>query len=406
MEMGEEHNNMEEFSLQTANNLLILAIGAFFVPLLCRPLRLPASIGEILYGILVGPYVFKLVELDHFCSLIGELGFFLLLFSAGLELNFHSIENSGPKKLASMGGIVAIIFAASYLCALLFQLQPFVVMILAAISIGLPIMLLQETGLGKKPFGQQVLIVGTIGEFVCIVAATFIAAWNTSGGFNAVFALSAVKMLLIFALAYVLLAILRSAVWWHPEYFGRVVAAHDPSEIGVRAGMALMFIMVAAAIHLGVDAILGAFMAGALFSYVFRAKGPLEMKFLSLANGFFVPVFFIRVGLEFKLDMALKSDWKLLFLLFISMLAVRLIACLALWDASSPTWSCRFKEALTASLILAAPLTLLVVFGNLGLKMGVITESFNAAVILLAVVSSIVWPFLFKLCVPWVGQKD
>ncbi|MGM9997966.1 MAG: cation:proton antiporter [Candidatus Bruticola sp.] len=396
---------MDEFSLQTANNLLFLAVGAFFVPLLCRPLRLPASIGEILYGILVGPYVMKLVHLDHFCALIGELGFFLLLFNAGLELNFHSLETSGRRKLMSMAGVVALIFVFSYAAVYLFNLQPFVVMIIAATSIGLPIMLLQETGQGKKPFGQQILVVGTIGEFICIVAAAFIAAWNSSGGLNAVFAMSVVKMMLIFALAYFMLVVLRSAVWWHPEYFSRMVAVHDPSEIGVRAGMALMFMMVAAAIHLGVDAILGAFMAGALFSCVFRAKGPLEMKFLSLANGFFVPVFFIRVGLEFKLDMALKSDWRTLMILFLSMLVVRLIACLLCWTPSTHGWSGRLKESLAASLILAAPLTLLVVFGSLGLKMGVISESFNAAVILLAVVSSIVWPFLFKMCLPWLEEK-
>ncbi|MGM9992503.1 MAG: cation:proton antiporter [Candidatus Bruticola sp.] len=395
---------MDEFSLQTANNLLFLAIGAFFVPLLCRPLRMPASIGEILYGILVGPYVMKLVQLDSFCSLIGELGFFLLLFNAGLELNFHSIETSGRHKLMSMAGVVTLIFAFSYAAVVLFGLQPFVTMIIAATSIGLPIMLLQETGQGKKPFGQQILVVGTIGEFSCIVAAAFIAAWNSSGGLNAALAMSMVKMLLIFVLAYFMLVVLRSAVWWRPESFSRVVAAHDPSEIGVRAGMALMFMMVAVAIHLGLDAILGAFMAGALFSCVFRAKGPLEMKFLSLANGFFVPVFFIRVGLEFKLDMALKSDWRTLIILFLSMLVVRLMACLCYWNPAASGWLGRFKESLAASFILAAPLTLLVVFGSLGLKMGVISEDFNAAVILLAVVSSIVWPFLFKMCLPWIEE--
>ena len=252
---------MEIFSDVTANNLLFLALGAFIVPLLCAPLRLPASIGEILYGIAMGPFLLGWIELDSFCFLLGEIGFFLLLFNAGMELNFYAIEKSGPRRLGAMLGIVVLTFVGSYLAVWLFNLQPFAVMILSATSIGLPLMLLQETGQGKKPLGQQVLITGTIGEFICIVAATFIAAWNSAGGLNAVFLLSALKMVAIFVLAYLLLVLLRSAVWWRPEYFSRVIATHDPSEIGVRAGMVLMFIMVAAAVRLNVDPILGAFMA-------------------------------------------------------------------------------------------------------------------------------------------------
>ena len=150
----------------------------------------------------------------------------------------------------------------------------------------------------------------------------------------------------------------------------------------------------------------GAFMAGALFSYTFRSKGPLELKFLSLANGFFVPVFFMRVGLEFRLDMALQSNWGMLAILFISMFVVRLAACSVFWKASQRGWEAHFKESLAAALILSAPLTLLVVFGNLGLKMGIITQSFNAAVILLAVVSSIVWPSLFKALIPHLAKRE
>ena len=397
---------MEIFSDVTANNLLFLALGAFIVPLLCAPLRLPASIGEILYGIAMGPFLLGWIELDSFCFLLGEIGFFLLLFNAGMELNFYAIEKSGPRRLGAMLGIVVLTFVGSYLAVWLFNLQPFAVMILSATSIGLPLMLLQETGQGKKPLGQQVLITGTIGEFICIVAATFIAAWNSAGGLNAVFLLSALKMVAIFVLAYLLLVLLRSAVWWRPEYFSRVIATHDPSEIGVRAGMVLMFIMVAAAVRLNVDPILGAFMAGALFSYTFRSKGPLELKFLSLANGFFVPVFFMRVGLEFRLDMALQSNWGMLAILFISMFVVRLAACSVFWKASQRGWEAHFKESLAAALILSVPLTLLVVFGNLGLKMGIITQSFNAAVILLAVVSSIVWPSLFKALIPHLAKRE
>ena len=88
------------------------------------------------------------------------------------------------------------------------------------------------------------------------------------------------------------------------------------------------------------------------------------------------------------------------------MFVVRLAACSVFWKASQRGWEAHFKESLAAALILSAPLTLLVVFGNLGLKMGIITQSFNAAVILLAVVSSIVWPSLFKALIPHLAKRE
>ena len=133
-------------------------------------------------------------------------------------------------------------------------------------------------------------------------------------------------------------------------------------------------------------------MAGALFSFVFRAKGPLELKFLSLGNGFFVPFFFITVGLDFHLDLALQSDLVAFLELLVALLAVRFLALyLFRGPGSSP------REALAGALLLSAPLTLLVVLGDMGLRLGLIDKVFNTTVILLAVVASIVYPFLFKM---------
>ncbi len=138
------------------------------------------------------------------------------------------------------------------------------------------------------------------------------------GFFLALLALAAV-----FVLAYLWLVVLRTLVWWRAESFARLMETHDSSEIGVRAGLALMFIFVAVATMLRLEPILGAFLAGALFSFSFRHKGPLEVKFTSLGNGFFL-------------------------------------------------------------------------FANLGLSMGEIDEGMHASIIMLAVVTSILFPFLFK----------
>lgn len=386
--MGEEH---ALFTEATATALLLMAFGAFVIPLACRPFRLPAAVGEILFGILVGPYVLGWVEVSDFIQLIAQLGFFLLMFIAGLELDFTQIEKGGLKPLGRALLSTVLILAFSFVLAISMGYHWFVGMVLGAISIGIPLVLLHETGLGKQPYGQTLLLIGSVGEFTVILLATGISAYAAVGGLNGAFALELFKLVGVFALAYLVLVVLRALVWWHSERFSRIVDYHDTSEIGVRAGLALMFVFVALASFLHIDPILGAFISGALFSFAFRAKGPLELKFMSIGNGFFIPFFFISVGLGFDLNAALQGDSKLFWQLLLALPLVRLLAFI-LTRPKDQT----MMHAATGSLLLSAPLTLLVVIANLGLSLRLVDTPFHATVIMLAVVSSALYPWVFK----------
>ncbi len=392
------------FSDATAISLLIMAVGAFAIPLLCRPLRLPAAVGEILFGVLVGPFVLGWVEVSDFIQLMAHLGFFLLMFIGGLELDFTQIEKGGLKALGRGLLTTAVTLVASFFIANWMGYSWFVGMVLGAISIGIPLVLLHETGLGRDPFGQYLLLVGSVGEFTVILMATAVSAYAVTQGFNLEFALEILKLSGVFGLAYAILVVFRSLVWWKSESFARVVTYHDPSEIGVRAGLALMFSFVAVAAFLKIDPILGAFLAGALFSFVFRAKGPLELKFMSIGNGFFVPFFFISVGLSFDLEAAKGGDFVLFIKLLLLLVVVRALA-FAITKPKEQTW----WHVLAGATLYSAPLTLLVVIANLGLNLKLVDASFHATVILLAVVSSTVYPFLFKIILkklPALADKD
>lgn len=387
----------EILSLATANNILVFAAGAFVIPILCAPLKIPSALGEIIYGILVGPELLGLTQDDDFTKLLSQVGFFLLMFTAGLELNFRSIERAGIRTLLRLTATVFGTFAASWLIVYYLQLPLFATVVMAAISIGLPIAILSDANLIKTKFGQYTLLVASIGEFVCIVLATFLASWKNSGGLNLQFAASLIWLVLVLVFAYVVLVLLRTAVWWKPRLFTRVVVDRDPSEVGVRAGIALMFMMVSVSIFFHIDAILGAFMAGALFSFVFRSRGPLENKFYGLANGFFVPVFFINVGAEFDLNLAWHSDLAVFAQLALGLFAARYLAILSL--SQTPQ---RLTSSLGTALVLSAPLSILVVFGNMGVSLKLIDPAFNATILLVAIVTSLVYPIIFKMLLRWI----
>ena len=398
--------------LDVALLLLVLSFGAFVVPVLAPRVGLPEAVGHILYGILV--VVIGFIDMGHsggevgghhagFAAelhLLAELGFILLMFGAGLEIDFDAIERGG-KAGVIRGGLVAL--GVELACVVLVavandfrgpseQLGPFYVVVLSATSIGLGVVVLRETGLSTKPVGQTVLLVGALGEFITLVAMTIYNVYKNVG-LQAELGLEVGKLIFLFVVGALFLRFLKAWTWWHPGFFVRVFARHDHSEVGVRAAVAACLSFVALAVFLKIDPILGAFIAGAVARMVFRDVEVLEEKMSALSSGFFIPIFFIYVGMTFDIrQISLEGLQAALFLGGLMILA-RIIPCLLLvTDRNLGP-----REALGTSLLLAAPLTLLVAIAKLGEQLKVLRPEESSTLVLLAILLSIGMPVAFKL---------
>ena len=374
-----------------AITLLIIALGAFVVPLLSGRIGVPAAVGEIAFGMLVGPYVLGVVAETEFFGFLAEFGFAFLMFLAGLELDFANLERKGGRVLWLSLGIATLTIGLAFLAADRMGWSPFWGIVLGATSIGLVLVTLRETGTARSDFGQTVILVGSVGEFLTIIIATL---YNIvfRFGFGLAFVGELIRLVAVFVIAYLVLRTLRLLVWWFPSQFSRMIDIEDPSEVGVRAGLALMIAFVAVSELLGMEAILGAFLAGALFSFVFREKGILETKLAGVGHGFFIPIFFIYVGVSFNLGALGNLEiYPLMARILILSLLVKSVASilLALMHFGP-------RKIAGASLLLATPLTLLVAIAALGLELGALSEIESASVILVAVISSLLFPTAFK----------
>jgi Kef-type K+ transport system membrane component KefB len=378
--------------LGEAVTLLLFSMGAFLIPLGTGRIGLPAAVGEIIYGVLIGPQLAGLIHPSPFTTFFAELGFCFLMFLAGLELDFPRIQRAGSRNLALGVAVAALFFVVAYVETALFKMPLFLFLVFGATSVGILLVTLNELGMTKGKAGQAMIFVGSVGEFLTIVLLTGLGFYYKFGlGLQLLAEMG--KLAAIFAAAYIVLVLLRTLIWWWPGRFSRVVASHDPSEIGVRAGLALMLVFIALASLLGVEAILGAFVAGALFSFVFREKGILETKLSSIGFGFFVPMFFIWVGTEFDLSAVLDGlTLKTVGLFFLLSLAAKLLPSMALLLAKLS-----LREATGAGLLLGAPLTLLVAISRIGLDVKVIDKTTASAVVLLAIATGVVLPWTFRL---------
>jgi Kef-type K+ transport system membrane component KefB len=194
----------------------------------------------------------------------------------------------------------------------------------------------------------------------------------------------------------VTLVLLRRTAWWYPERFERLFRADDPAEMGIRATLALLFVMVGLSALLEIEAILGAFLAGAVFTFVFREPGQLEEQLNGFSFGFFIPVFFINVGIEFPLEEL--GDFEVLgqaVALIGVAFAIKIIPALLLVLR-------RFslREAVAAGVLLAGQLSVIIALADLGLDLGLLSSGLRAGAIMLVAVSAIISPIGFRFLAP------
>ncbi len=377
--------------IEHASSLLILTFGAFFVPLLSERIRIPAAVGEILFGILISPYVLGIIEPSSFTRFLADFGFAYLMFLVGLEIDFSKIERMGKRPLMLAGLTAVLSFTLGPLVALVWTGQWFLGMVLSAMSLGLVLVALRESDLTSSRLGQLVLLVGSIGEFLSIIFLTAAEMVHQHGVTTELW-FAGGKLTLIFVLAWLILVVMRVLVWWFPHHFERVVRTHDTSEIGVRLAFSLMLGFIATAAWVGVEFILGAFIAGALFSFVFRAKEPVESKLSSFGFGFFIPFFFIDVGVSFDFLSVLAGDvWGMLGFLVLGSLFVKVLP-VTLLKMTGLKW----REIFASGLILSAPLTLLIAISKVGLNTHYIDEETAGSIVLFAIAGGVFFPVLFR----------
>ncbi|OIO59954.1 MAG: hypothetical protein COX57_07095 [Alphaproteobacteria bacterium CG_4_10_14_0_2_um_filter_63_37] len=378
--------------------LIFISLGAFIIPFLARRVRIPVAAAEILFGFfltLVGPG-HKMVTMEWF-EVLSEIGFITLMFLAGLEIDLAELWQHGKQKLALGVRFFLGALVTSLVAGMLIGLHPFVALALALIAAGIVLPTLKEHGVGENRM-EELMVIALMGEFLSIMVLTLVDLSAKANDWTEVLIhLGGVGA--VVAVTLVLLVGGRLMVWWFPEPHEKLMLAPDPMEVGIRAALALMFFMAGLAILLGIEAILGAFLAGVIFASVFKERTELEEKLSGWAYGFLIPLFFMSVGMRF--DLAQLDTDTILGLMppLIGILVLNRLAGAMALPHRQP-----WRERATGAVLLSAPLTLWVVSASIGEHTGLIDTGSADALILLALLTSIVAPTLFRRWEPRVGH--
>ncbi|MEN8238676.1 MAG: cation:proton antiporter [Actinomycetota bacterium] len=386
--------------LPNATTFVAIGLGAFLLPLLARRVGLPAVVLEILFGLLIGPQVLGLIgsatTSEGFILVLAELGLFLLMFLAGFEIDFDSLEREGKWPIIFGLGFFAVIVAISWFGLGLVGLestnqQIFLTLLISAASVGIIVPALRATGRTSTRQGQVTMVIGVLAEFIAATGVIVFSVWLENGWGIELFAVPVFVVILLGSLW-----VMRTIAWWFPERAERLFAEHDQDELGIRFSFALLFVFIGLSLALGMDPILGAFMAGAILAFVFRNSGDLEQRLSGFAYGFLIPVFFISVGVQFPLD-ALADPQVLtaaIGIIVVAIAAKMIPAPLLMLRGLS------FRDSIGSGILLAGQLSVIIALAAVGVANGVIDEGLAAGAVLLVGVTAILSPVLFKLLSP------
>lgn len=393
-----------EGGIASATVLILIGGAAFSLPLLAGRFRLPAIVLEILFGLVIGPEVLGIVSLEsidaEFIEVLAELGLFLLMFLAGFEVDFERLERQGVGPVAFALLVIGLSAGIGWF---LFGLtsdsteqQVFLTLLTAAASLGIVVPALRSTRRSSTALGQSTIVIAVLAEFLSTALIVIFGVYVNSG-----FGVGLLRVPALFVIMWVLLVGIRRAAWWFPERFERLFQSGDPDELGIRTSLALMLVFVGVAQLLEIEGLLGAFMAGALFAFIFRNTGELEERISGFAYGFFIPIFFINVGVRFPLSELYDTGVLLsaLGLIGIAVIMKLVPAMLLVFRRLSP------REALASGVLLAGQLSVIIALAGFGVTLGVIDEGLAAGATLLVAVTAVLSPVLFRLLAPPLEAK-
>ncbi len=393
-------------------SLLTVVLLALLVPALTtqiRAIRIPIVVGEIVAGIIVGQSGLRLVSAhDPWLTMLSTLGFSFLMFLAGLELDIDVLRNGGqqgsgekPGRLSpvilGIGSFVLTLGMAfgisSTLTAIGLVRDPLLMtLVLSTTSLGLVLPTLKERRETRTVYGQAILLASLTADFATMILISIYVIFHTNG-----LTLQMLVVLVILALFFAFYRLAQRAQRHPPleSFFRRVGSA--ASHIPMRGAMAISLVFIAFAQQLGVEVILGAFLGGALVALLDpRESSPLREQLDVMGFGFFIPIFFITVGVNFDLRAILGSRQVLTLvpLLIVAAYLIKLVS--GLLFRLNFDW----RRTFGAGILLSSRLSLIIAASAIALELGVITSGVNSAIILVALVTCTVSPLLFNRIVP------
>jgi Kef-type K+ transport system membrane component KefB len=366
--------------------VMVAAVAAITVALLPKRMAPPVVVLELVLGILIGPHVLGLAHTDDFVEFFSNLGLGMLFYFAGYEIDFQRIKGR-PLALGAWAWLLSVGLAfgiGGALYGLGVIVSPlYTGAAMATTAIGTLIPILRDNGELKTRFGTYLLAAGGAGEFGPILLVTLF--------FSTQSALHESAILIAFVALAIAIAVLSVRLAWQ-GWPALERTFESSSQLAVRVTVVLVFGLVLLASDLGLDVLLGGFVAGMITRMALKGHelAVFESKLTAVGFGFFVPFFFVTSGIAFDLT-ALGSAEAIgkLALFFVLFLVVRGLPMLLLYGKEMD-----LRDRVALGFYSATELPLVVAITTIAVEAGHMHSSTAAGLVGAAMLSTLVFPFV------------
>lgn len=388
-------------------SLVVVVLTAFLTPIIVNRLRitfLPIVVAEILMGIIIGHSFLNIVERDSILNILSTLGFIFLMFLSGLEIDFKAFkkDKSSTKKEEKVKKqepghlqlaivvfmfimIISIVFAYMFKWFGLIDDVLLMVIIISTISLGVVVPTLKEMNIMRTTIGQFILLVAVLADLVTMILLTAYGTLHASGNTS----LWLIGSLVVFTIVFYFLG----GFFKKAQFLQKLM--DGTTQIGIRAVFALILLLVALAEGVGAENILGAFLAGVVVSLLNPDEDMVE-KLDSFGYGFFIPIFFIMVGVDLNIPELIKEPALLMIIpfLILAFLISKLI----------PVFYIRrwfdMKTTISSAFLLTSTLSLVIASAKIAEQLDTISPEISGILILSAVITCVFVPIIFKKMFP------
>lgn len=374
-------------------DLAIIILAAKFMGLVAQKCKVPAVVGEIVAGLIIGPCLLGLVKPSDFINQMAEIGVILIMFSAGLETNLKELKKSGLTALVIACCGVAVPMASGavlYMCFHGFAgpgtdeffRALFIGSIMTATSVSITVESLRELGHLQGRVGQTILSAAIIDDVIGIIVLTFVLSLKDPNSKPVEICLKTV--------AFLILALVGGILMYH--IFKKIDARYPHTRRIPIIGLGLCFILsYLAEKYFGIADITGAYIAGIILCNV-RDASYIDRKISINSYMIFAPIFFVGIGLKTNFN-EMSTELLLFSLLFVITACIsKIIGC----GAVSKILRFNIPDSIKIGIGMMTRGEVALIITSKGLSLGIIDSSYFTPVIFLIITSSIIVPILLK----------
>lgn len=384
-------------------DLAIILVATKIGGILSNKIKMPAVLGALIAGVLIGPSVLNIVKDSEGLKLLADLGVVMLMFLAGMETDLNEFKKAGLSSLLiAIGGVILpFIFGtlSAYGFFSDFYENIFIGVILTATSVSISVETLNELGKLKTRAGMNILGAAVIDDIIGLIIVSFVLSFaqtakaGGSASIGSVMLMVSLKVLIFCIASVIVIAFL-------PKLLNRFVENEKNFSLLTIIAIALALIFAFLAEELGIASITGAYVCGLVISAV-NKKETIVHKVKTISTYFLTPVFFASIGLATNIKSINSSMLLLSLLLLITAIVGKILGC----GIVAKLYGMSNEESIQIGAGMVSRGEVALITTNLGLQAGIITENLYIPTLIVVVVTTLITPILLKMAFSYKAKQ-